>query len=117
MAEIEFGAMRSEPGSEPAVFDPMAEMPNFWDLTDRELAKSCRLMAEGQAMGTSGLTSAEAMRLSLVWNDAFNSPTRSGEEREKRAALTAQADDSDFGAAVHSPGYSRTLIPRAFILR
>jgi hypothetical protein len=79
--------MRSEPGSEPAVFDPMAEMPNFWDLTDRELAKSCRLMAEGQAMGTSGLTSAEAMRLSLVWNDAFNSPTRSGEEREKRAAL------------------------------
>jgi hypothetical protein len=60
---------------------------SFWDLSDPELASSCRFIAEGHAGGGNRIVRAEALRLFMVWLEALSGKDRDGEERERRVAL------------------------------
>lgn len=62
-------------------------MPNFWALSDIQLAKSCVLVAESHAGQTNPAVKGEAERLFLLWHDAINGRDEAGPERERRAAL------------------------------
>lgn len=60
---------------------------SFWDLSDRELAASCRWMAENHLRVESPAVRAEALRLFLLWLDTLNEVGPAGEVRQHQAAL------------------------------
>lgn len=69
------------------LFTGAASPRSFWDLTDAQLAESCRTIAqEDNSVGNSDLR-AEARRLSEVWREALDGSDRDADERERRAAL------------------------------
>lgn len=64
--------------------------PDFWRLSDSQLAESCVCMAEGQFPQARAFHRAEAMRLFLLWHDVTNGGCGTREDREERAgALNA----------------------------
>ena len=62
------------------------EGPDFWALSDKELAEVCRLVADGRCSRANSATRGEAMRVSLVWRDNLV-PLRAGDDAEERAAI------------------------------
>lgn len=65
-------------------FTGTATPRSLWELSEAELAESCRHIAEGSG---GGVLRAEALRLFLVWTEALNDRGRTQDERERRAAL------------------------------
>lgn len=72
---------------EQLVFGPADATRELWDLSDRELANGCRLIAEGRLAHATRFLRAESMRLFLVWMETLQAPNCEGEQRERRAAL------------------------------
>lgn len=66
-------------------FTGTATPRSLWDLSEAELAESCRHIAEGRGGGS--VLRAEALRLFLVWTEALNDCGLSIDDRERRAAL------------------------------
>ncbi len=66
----------------------LGESPDFWALSEMELAESCRLIAEGRCSRARISQRAEAMRVWMVWRDHLT-PRRTREEAEERAAILA----------------------------
>jgi hypothetical protein len=60
-------------------------VPDFWVLSDRQLATSCLRLAQGR----SGLLRAEALRLFLLWKEAMPPSPNTGAQREERACVLA----------------------------
>lgn len=63
--------------------------PNFWSLSDIELAKECRVIAESTSASIGDTVKAEAVRLYGDWRDAINFPEQDRQEKARRAAVTA----------------------------
>jgi hypothetical protein len=66
----------------------VCESPDFWALTDKELAEVCRLIADGRCSRANSAVRGEAMRISLVWRDHL-ATLRAGDDAEERAAILA----------------------------
>ena len=64
-------------------------MPNFWVLSNLELANSCKLVGEGRSGPANAPLRAEALRLFLMWREALQSSNRRGEEREERNLMVS----------------------------
>jgi hypothetical protein len=62
---------------------------NFWSLSDIELAKECRVIAESTSASVSATVKAEATRLYGDWRNAINFPEQDRQEKARRAAVTA----------------------------
>jgi hypothetical protein len=69
------------------VFEQPNPTPDFWQLSDIELAKSCVLVAESRSGPGNAVLRAEAMRLFLMWREAINAPRRRGDDREQGSAM------------------------------
>lgn len=66
------------------------DAPNFWALSDRQLAASCVEVAQGHIAGTPSFLRAEALRLFLQWREAINAPSRTLADAEQaRGRLAA----------------------------
>jgi hypothetical protein len=66
----------------------LAESPDFWSLSDQQLAQACRLIGEGRCSRAGPAIRGEAVRVSLVWRDKL-APRRPGDDAEERAAILA----------------------------
>jgi hypothetical protein len=70
-------------------FDYVHPMPDFWALSDQQLAETCIRIAEGQIPGSRPFLRAEATRLFLLWHESMNATRRTPEISEQRACLLA----------------------------
>ena len=64
-------------------------IPDFWALSDHQLATSCVRIAEGRFPGSKPFLRAEAMRLFLLWRETVNANSRTRHEMEQRACTIA----------------------------
>jgi hypothetical protein len=95
-------------------FDLPGAMPDFWALTDRQLERACRMMAEGRVPMSLPLLRGEAMRLFLLWREytpAKIEETRS--EGEQRACLLAALRKRTIQVLVRIALRSRPVIQTA----
>lgn len=69
------------------VFTGAASPRIFWDLTDAQLAESCRVIADELGADTESDLRAEAGRLYAVWRETLDGSERDAEQRERRASL------------------------------
>ena len=58
--------------------------PDFWHLSDVQLARSCALVAESQSGPQNALLRAEAMRLFLWWRELISGVYSDADDREQR---------------------------------
>jgi len=70
-------------------FDLPGTMPDFWALSDRQLERACRMMAEGRVPVSLPLLRAEAMRLFLLWRESTTEVEETPDEGEQRACVLA----------------------------
>jgi len=54
------------------VFEQPVAVPNYWQFSDAELARSCMLVAESRSGPRNAPVRVEAMRLFLLWREAIN---------------------------------------------
>ena len=54
------------------VFEQPVAVPNYWQFSDAELARSCVLVAESRSGPRNAPVRGEAMRLFLLWREAIN---------------------------------------------
>jgi hypothetical protein len=66
------------------VFEQPVPVPNYWQFSDAELARSCMLVAESRSGPRNAPVRMEAMRLFLLWREAIND-RRKGSVREQGA--------------------------------
>ena len=71
----------------PYVVEQPEAIPDFWQFSDVELARSCVLVAESRSGHHNALLRGEAMRLFLLWREAIHARRRTGEERQEGMAL------------------------------
>jgi hypothetical protein len=64
-------------------------MPDFWALSDAQLQRACRMVAEGVVPSSLPFLRAEGMRLFLLWRETTVEVARERSEREERACLLA----------------------------
>lgn len=69
--------------------EPDDSMPDFWTLSDRELAAGCIYVAEGRIAGSKLFLRAEAMRLFLMWRETVYADCLTREDVEQRACCLA----------------------------
>lgn len=62
------------------------DQDHLWSLSPLELARQCKLLAEGNA-GVEPALQEEAKRLCASWEDALDYPHEPREERSRKAAL------------------------------
>lgn len=86
---------RALPGGEAAMprmnqsaFDRAEGVPDFWALSDRQLARICFLIAEGRCAFAGARLRAQATRVYMVWRDALK-PRSTNEGAEYQAAALA----------------------------
>jgi hypothetical protein len=71
-------------------FDPTIDPPDFWALSDLQLARGCLRIAEGRLPEAKPLLRAEAVRLFLLWQDTLNAVCRTrGDIQETAGTLAA----------------------------
>jgi hypothetical protein len=70
-------------------FEWVHGIPNFWALSDQQLATSCVRIAQGRISGLRPFLRAEALRLFLLWQEALNATSRTREHGEQRAGELA----------------------------
>jgi hypothetical protein len=68
------------------VFEQPVSVPDYWQFSDAELARSCMLVAESRSGQRNAPVRLEAMRLFLLWREAING-RRKGEVREQGAGM------------------------------
>lgn len=66
------------------VFNPPCEIPNFWGMSEVDLARACHTITELRPTPEIQPLQAEAARLFDIWCDAIHSPNRPGHERQHR---------------------------------
>jgi len=66
-----------------------AAMPDFWSLSDRQLERACRMVADGRVPLSPPFLRAEAMRLFLLWRENAVDVAQPRGEREDRVCLLA----------------------------
>jgi len=71
-----------------STFEMAQGVPDFWALSDLQLARGCLRIAEGRSALAGAKVRAEAMTLFMVWQDALVQCPR-GEAAEERAAILA----------------------------
>jgi hypothetical protein len=54
------------------VFEQPVSVPDYWQFSDAELARSCVLVAESLSGPRNAPVRGEAMRLFLLWREAIN---------------------------------------------
>ncbi len=64
-------------------------MPDFWSLSDRQLERACRMVAEGRVRLSLPLLRAESMRLFLLWRECNVEARQERRESEQRVCLLA----------------------------
>ena len=62
---------------------------NFWSLSDIELARNCRVIAESGSESIAIAIKSEARRLYSDWRDAINFPIDDRQEKARRATVMA----------------------------
>jgi hypothetical protein len=62
---------------------------NYWSMSDIELARNCRAIAESSSASITDAMKAEAKRLYGDWRDAINFPENGRQERARRATTMA----------------------------
>jgi hypothetical protein len=62
-------------------------IPDFWSLSDRQLERACRIVAEGRVPSSLPFLRAEAMRLFLLWREGNVDVAQERCEGEQRACL------------------------------
>ena len=70
-------------------FEWVQQFPDFWALSDRQLATSCLRIAQGRVPGLRPFLRAEALRLFLLWKEAMPPSADTGAQREERACVLA----------------------------
>jgi hypothetical protein len=76
-------------GSTQYTFEVAEQMPDFWALSDRQLARSCVRIAQGWVPGSRPFLRAEALRLFLLWKESLNAARRTRDESEHQAGVQA----------------------------
>jgi hypothetical protein len=76
-------------GSTQYTFEGVDQMPDFWALSDRQLARSCVRIAQGWVPGLRPFLRAEALRLFLLWRESLDAARRKVDESEHQAAELA----------------------------
>jgi hypothetical protein len=66
-----------------------ANAPDFWLLSDRQLAHSCLYIARGRFPGVKPFLRAQAMRVFLLWRDTINSQRQTQADFEQGAGALA----------------------------
>ncbi len=69
------------------VFEQPSRVPDYWSLSDVELARCCLLVAESRSGPRNAFVRGEAMRVFLLWREAINARRLRGEAREDHVAL------------------------------
>ncbi|KAA6460125.1 hypothetical protein DYQ86_13815 [Acidobacteria bacterium AB60] len=69
------------------VYERPDPVPDYWGYSDVELARCCRLIAEGHSGASNALLCGEAVRLLLLWRESLMPRRRRGEEYEDGVAL------------------------------
>jgi hypothetical protein len=70
-------------------FEWVNQMPDFWALSDRQLAGSCVRIAQGWVPGTRPILRAEALRIYLLWKESLDAACRARDESEHQAGVLA----------------------------
>ncbi len=68
------------------VFEQPVSVPDYWQFSDAELARTCKLVAESRSGPRNAPVRGEALRLLLLWREAING-RRKGEVREQGAVM------------------------------
>jgi hypothetical protein len=76
-------------GSTQYTFEGVEQMPDFWALSDRQLASSCVRIAQGWVPGLGPYLRAEALRLFLLWKESLGAVCRTRDESEHEAGVLA----------------------------
>jgi hypothetical protein len=86
-------------------------IPDFWELSDEQLAKSCIAIAQGCLPHTRPFVRAEATRLFLLWRDTMNAacPTREDVEENAGALAALRKRTIQVLVRVSIPSGSRAL--------
>lgn len=71
------------------VFPKPDTIPDFWELSDLDLARSCLLIADNRPGPGNAVLKAEAMRLFLLWRETINSDHQTSKQKEERTQLMA----------------------------
>ena len=69
------------------VFEQPVSVPDFWQFSDVDLARSCVLVAESRSGPGNAVLRAEAMRLFLMWREAINAHRGGRDNQELGTAL------------------------------
>jgi hypothetical protein len=64
-------------------------IPDFWSLSDRQLERACRIVAEGRVPSSLPFLRAEAMRLFLLWREGNVEVAQERREGERAARVPA----------------------------
>lgn len=65
------------------------QVPDFWALSEEQLAKSCLHIAQGRIRGSRPLLRSEALRLFLLWQESLQAPCRTRDQSEQRVNVLA----------------------------
>jgi hypothetical protein len=77
---------RFHPGMTTTPYVLNSTMPDFWSLSDTQLERACRMVADGRVPFSPPFLRAEAMRLFLLWRECI---AEVAQERDQRACLLA----------------------------
>jgi hypothetical protein len=83
-----------------STFDP-PEMPNFWALSDLDLALACREIAHSPVADHHADIRAEAARLLQLWREVQQIPDHLGEDRAHRQWLSSGVRKRTIQVLVH----------------
>ncbi len=62
---------------------------SYWSMSDIELARNCRAIAESRSASITDAIKAEARRLYGDWRNAINFPEGDRQEKARRATIMA----------------------------
>jgi hypothetical protein len=94
-------------------FEYVHSMPDFWVLSDQQLARTCMCIAEGRLPDSRPLLRAEAMRLFLLWHESMNAVLRTPEISEQQACLLAALRKRTIQILVSQSLISQNLVSTA----
>lgn len=64
------------------VFEQPVSVPDYWQYSDKDLARSCMLVAESRSGPRNAPTRAESMRLFLMWREAIQAQAKSQDKAQ-----------------------------------
>jgi hypothetical protein len=94
-------------------FEYVYSMPDFWALSDQQLARTCMCIAERRLPGPRPLLRAEATLLFLLWQESTNAVLRTPEISKQRACLLAALRKRTIQVLVSQSLISQNLVSTA----